>query len=207
MYVGVQVCGQCVLFIGGESLYIINKEENKLSSTNKTQNLELNQWVLSDSFNMADFNEDNAKVDAAAGSVPTVKLMDVTLQEQAGTVELNLSGIDLTKYLSLRLYQRSQYTDINLRVNKISEPYSFRNSSGNWQKTGKQCCSPMGYIDIELNIKALYIHSNYTIYKAPLSIPPESMVSLDLIRDPNNSGNGTWLYPVGTRFILIGVKK
>lgn len=36
-----------------------------MASTNKTEHLQLNQWVGTDPFRMADFNEDNAKLDAA----------------------------------------------------------------------------------------------------------------------------------------------
>lgn len=37
-------------------------------SINKTENLGLNQWVRSDPFRMEDFNEDNAKIDAAVAA-------------------------------------------------------------------------------------------------------------------------------------------
>ena len=40
-----------------------------MSSTNKTTNLELNQWVGTDPVLMADFNADNAKIDAAVQSL------------------------------------------------------------------------------------------------------------------------------------------
>ena len=38
----------------------------------KTQNYQLNQWAAEDSFLRADFNEDNAKIDAALGTIPKV---------------------------------------------------------------------------------------------------------------------------------------
>lgn len=178
-----------------------------MSSTYKTPNLKLSQWVLSDPFNMADFNEDNLKVDSAVGDIPLVKLIDVTLQEQAQTVEIDLSGMDLTQFVSLRLYQRSEYSNINLRVNKISDSYKYVNSYGNWQDCSGYSYSYLGYIDIELNSSSLYMHSRYKLYKLPVSMPPESIKTLDLIRDPSNSGKGSYVYPVGTRFILMGVKK
>ena len=40
-----------------------------MSSTNKTANLELNQWVGTDPVLMADFNADNAKIDAAMAAL------------------------------------------------------------------------------------------------------------------------------------------
>ena len=42
--------------------------EKTMSSTNKTAHLALNQWVGTDPFRMADFNEDNTKIDAAVKS-------------------------------------------------------------------------------------------------------------------------------------------
>lgn len=39
-----------------------------MPSTNKTTNLSLNSWVSTDKPKMADFNSDNAKIDAAVGS-------------------------------------------------------------------------------------------------------------------------------------------
>lgn len=38
-----------------------------MPSTNNTQNLELNQWIGTDKPKMADFNDDNLKLDAAMG--------------------------------------------------------------------------------------------------------------------------------------------
>ena len=40
-----------------------------MSSTNKTANLELNQWVGTDPVLMADFNADNARIDQAVKSL------------------------------------------------------------------------------------------------------------------------------------------
>ena len=40
-----------------------------MSSTNKTANLQLNQWVGTDPVLMADFNADNAKLDAAIAAL------------------------------------------------------------------------------------------------------------------------------------------
>ena len=40
-----------------------------MAATNKTENYELNQWVGTDPVLMADFNADNAKIDAALAAV------------------------------------------------------------------------------------------------------------------------------------------
>ncbi len=49
-----------------------------MSSTNKTDNLELNQWVGTDPVLMADFNADNAKLDAAIGALQASALKIAT---------------------------------------------------------------------------------------------------------------------------------
>ena len=75
-----------------------------MSSTNKTANLKLNQWVLTDPFLMEDMNADNQKIDAAVNANPYVKLMDITTASNAQQVDLNVSGIDLSKYAMLQLF-------------------------------------------------------------------------------------------------------
>ena len=40
-----------------------------MASTNKTPNLGLNQWLLTDPFQVEDFNADNAKLDAVIGAL------------------------------------------------------------------------------------------------------------------------------------------
>lgn len=81
-----------------------------MASTNKTTNLGLNQWVLSDPFLMEDMNEDNRKIDAAIGGMVNVKLLDVTTSANVQQVDLDLSGIDLTKYASLQVLATTQVT-------------------------------------------------------------------------------------------------
>jgi len=75
-----------------------------MASTNKTANLKLNQWVLTDPLLMEDMNEDNRKLDAAAAANPYVKLMDVTTAANAQQIDLDVSGIDLTKYEMVQVF-------------------------------------------------------------------------------------------------------
>jgi len=49
-----------------------------MASTNKTANLELNQWVATDPVLMADFNADNSKIDAAVTALQTGALRIAT---------------------------------------------------------------------------------------------------------------------------------
>ena len=45
-----------------------------MSSTNKTEHLQLNQWVGTDPFRMSDFNADNQKIDAAIAAKANIVL-------------------------------------------------------------------------------------------------------------------------------------
>lgn len=54
-----------------------------MSSTNKTQNLELNSWLGSDIPQMADFNRDNAIIDSAFGSHNANADIHITAAERA----------------------------------------------------------------------------------------------------------------------------
>ena len=78
-----------------------------MASTNQTPHLGLSQWVLTDPFRMDDFNQDNAKIDAAVSAIPYEKLMDVTTSADAAQVDLNVSGIDFTKYAVVQLFGSS----------------------------------------------------------------------------------------------------
>lgn len=98
-----------------------------MASTNKTANLGLNQWVLTDPLLMEDMNKDNQKLDAAVGANPYVKLMDVTTAANAQQIDLDVSGIDFTKYAMVQIFA------YNLRftpLNAASYVYAKLNNAG-----------------------------------------------------------------------------
>ena len=74
-----------------------------MASTNKTANLGLNQWVLTDPLLMEDMNADNQKIDSAVAANPIVKLISVKTAANAAQVDFDLSSIDLTKYSALKI--------------------------------------------------------------------------------------------------------
>lgn len=81
-----------------------------MASTNKTANLGLNQWVLSDPLLMEDMNEDNRRIDAAASGNQYVKLLDVTTSANAQQVDLDVSKIDFTKYVMVQVFVTAKVT-------------------------------------------------------------------------------------------------
>lgn len=158
---------------------------------------------------MADFNADNAAIDAAVGANPAVKLMDVTLATAVNAVELDLSGIDLTKYLQLQLYCRnSDAAYFYLRLNNSSGNYAYMNSSGNWQ-SGGSCCTISfgGGCVVGLATDDVYVSpvnpSSQATFKPPAAILPSALQTINLLREISFP---TTLFPVGTRFVLLGVK-
>ena len=93
-----------------------------MASTNQTPHLGLSQWVLTDPFRMDDFNQDNAKIDAAVDglqglidAMPYVKLMEVTTTADADSVWLDVSGIDFTQYAMVQVFASAvaRFTDTN----------------------------------------------------------------------------------------------
>jgi len=81
-----------------------------MSSTNKTSNLGLNQWELKDVYQMADFNADNAKIDAAmgllteslAGNLKAELLIDFSETRNAsGPRKFDMRNVDLGDYFFL----------------------------------------------------------------------------------------------------------
>lgn len=87
-----------------------------MSSTNKTNTYQLNQWVLDDPLLMADFNADNSRIDSAlrglSGSIsntaaslnstietlPFKKIKEITASASASAVSLDVSDLDFSRY-------------------------------------------------------------------------------------------------------------
>ena len=85
---------------------------------NQTANYGLSQWEATDRILMEDFNSDNSKIDAAlkanadaiaaettarASGDLWVRLLDLTVEAETQKWDIDLSGIDLTKYQKLLL--------------------------------------------------------------------------------------------------------
>jgi hypothetical protein len=105
-----------------------------MSSSGKTTNLALNQWIRSDPVVMDDFNADNEKTDAAvkaaADSVVWRKIAAVVTSADAQQIDLDLTALDLTGYTAFRLLASfwtpnggSISNPVYLRVNDVSSGY------------------------------------------------------------------------------------
>ncbi|MEG1166411.1 MAG: hypothetical protein RSD68_08355, partial [Oscillospiraceae bacterium] len=175
----------------------------KMASTNKTANLGLNQWVLSDPLRMEDFNEDNRKVDAALGAQPYVKLMEATTVAGTKTVELNLSGINIADYLSFRLYRVSNFKSGSMffRINKITKPYMYLNYDGSLYNDTNYCFFNGGYVDFDLCPSMFYFYN----YRKTMTV--SSDFNANMIKTIDLFESGDAVFPIGTSFVLMGVKR
>ena len=171
-----------------------------MASTNKTPHLQLNQWTLSDPFLMEDFNSDNAKIDAAIKEIPTVRLADVTTSAAAQTVEIDVSRMELTKYMSLRLYVFSDKgsSDIRLRINKMTDGYKkFYYTNSSWGDfTMVYLSGGMGEADLCATTTCFF--NGISACSVP-GIRPSQFETFDF-----SPISGT--IPAGTRYVILGVR-
>jgi len=129
----VRTKGEQKLFKGGSNM----------SSTSKTLTLQLNQWAAADPVLRADFNADNQKLEAAFAGLPYETLLDITTTSQAEQLNVDLRGIDLSKYLYVTVYLQaysaatraeSGYARdlVGLRVNGLdTEVYNIQQTNEN----------------------------------------------------------------------------
>ena len=97
-------------------------------ATNHTTNYQLCQWEATDKVLRTDFNEDNAKIDAALSALAAasrfVVLADQTVETAADSVSIDLSDVDFLDYLDLRLWvEAAGGKELGLRVNEQSGGY------------------------------------------------------------------------------------
>ena len=74
-----------------------------MASSNKTNNLRLNQWEGSDPILRMDFNQDNSKIDQAVTARALIRLKGGALTTAAGSIPVDLLDYDLTQYEALEL--------------------------------------------------------------------------------------------------------
>ncbi len=179
-------------------------------STGKTANLGLNQWQLTDPFLMEELNQDNRNIDAAvqaakskAEACPMVKLFDVTVQAaNVANIELDLKTLDLSKFINLKLcYVTTTNNQAYVRLNKVATDY--QQYLNGWQVGGAYMQLATGYYDIELCGEHVICHnwaSARRSYATPINAG--NLKTIDLMFNSTGTSN----FPVGTRFVLTGVK-
>jgi hypothetical protein len=197
-----------------------------LSSSNKTPNLALNQWQRSDPVVMDDFNADNAKLDAALGGMAVDRLLTVVTSAAANQVDLDLSGLDLTKYAQLHLAagiitdnSTGSYCYCNMRANDIASGYFFSwsgqviNSSSTTiaqfetSNIGSICDAKMSIITGHLHclsmsdFSASGYNSSYIPGSGSVALPTGKLTKLSIYVQ-----TAPYKIQAGTRIVLYGLK-
>jgi hypothetical protein len=154
---------------------------------------------------MADFNADNAAIDAAVGAIPRKRLFDVTLTAAASTIQLDLTGIDLSKYVELEIYAfLASDTSKGMRINNVCDSrYEYKVPSGGASTTymkfeqgktqlilcdiGKMVCKPAKDFYVYAMARATYFPQLNTL-------------------DFFDTTAATYPFAVGDRIIVWGLK-
>ena len=187
-----------------------------MASTNKTEHIQLNQWVLDDPVLMEDFNMDNQRIEQAIQLLDQKleqiksdslvnKLLDVTVDTGGvKTLELNLAGVNLADYQRLLL---TRYGNLNsyiyIRVNKLTGAYQNLASDNVWRAGSNVSCLFEGCGDFWLSGRTVMWSDITASYKPPANMPAQNLNSIDVMTNATASVD----FPIGTRFTLVGIKK
>lgn len=178
-----------------------------MASTNKTTNLGLNQWILSDPFLMEDMNADNQKIDAAVSANPNVKLISVKTSANASQVDFDLSGIDLTKYAALKIEAcycctpASTVGQVYIRINNISTASYYRPATS---------CSSAGYTSVLFSPYASYLTNVPASFNAEISGisgAPDTLATTKMVFGAITYFGYITAPEIGTGFGSIGIEK
>lgn len=101
---------------------------------NTTTNYQLSQWEASDRVMRTDFNDNNAKIDAAlkavsdlAAATPYRKLRDITTTASATQIDIDMSDVEFNEYQKLDIYIHCSSASViayaMLRVNGLTTGY------------------------------------------------------------------------------------
>ena len=96
----------------------------------QTGNYGLNQWAAEDKVIRTEFNEDNAKIDAALtelrAQIPVLCLSRVEMKSNSSQLNLDLSGLELTQFsvYTLCLQIPPQVCTAQVRLNHATAYYS-----------------------------------------------------------------------------------
>lgn len=88
----------------------------------QTEYAGLNQWDLTDRIQMKDFNADNQRIDEALQCHPSGELLArIDVDQEAEKLEIDLGGVDWSRYLALILTLESSSTE-NIFISMNSRP-------------------------------------------------------------------------------------
>ena len=127
---------------------------------NYTQNYQLNQWEKTDRVLMEDFNEDNAKIDAALSGMPRIATGSYKGNGNASTTEdIRALNCGFPPQMVIVFRDGGGATFSGLFVRPCEYGLSRFDSNGTvkvtWSDTGVSWSSSNGYVDYSLNTSGI----------------------------------------------------
>lgn len=173
-----------------------------MPSASGTPNLGLRQWTLDDPFLMEEMNENNRKIDQALSSNPWERIIDITVEEPVNVVEVDLTGIDLTRYLMLKLfYPCEKSVNTNIRFNGLTDgKFFYYSTNGSWTGISYMYFSS-GQAEMDLMDNNLFTENPFRIFKS------EGMTvdGLNTMQFYKNASSYT--FHAGDKIVILGVKR
>ena len=193
---------------------------------NHTTNYALSQWEPGDPVQRADFNADNAKIDAALAAFPYVFLRSARLEEEANRLDLDVSGIDCTAFHRLDLFisRPNPVGPWILRVND-STKYRHQRSCDSIARAGTINCLALAQTPPRLTpafsltlcqpgagvpVGCTFVYSYFEAVEGNClmgstiseEVTWDTLTSFNLLQYPSGP-----LLPAGTTLTLCGVRK
>lgn len=123
----------------------------------KTENLDLWQWAQTDPVNVDEVNENFQKIDSCIGKdIRLEKLLEVTNQSAAVQMDVDLSGIDLSKYSALYLFIDYQDLSVTGTGNRSLDFRLNGDTEGPYFNSATTSTAPYGSLDTEYRSKMMW---------------------------------------------------
>ena len=188
-------------------------------ATNQTPRLGLSDWSAQDMVTMAEFNQDHQRLEDRLGYLAAEPIMEITLEEDAAVVSLDVSSVDWARYdhVYLDTWLTSDSERVSLRANGSTSADQHLNylnptNSGtthitgylaylNGAKKSRVCFNVMG--DPSWTLSLSFQLPNYTIGWGRYSNMPYTNVQRLNISPVSSSGD---VLKAGSRIKVWGVR-
>lgn len=173
-----------------------------MSSTGATPNLGLSQWTLKDPFLMEEMNENYRRIDEAFSSNPWERIVNITVEEPVNVVEVDLTGIDLTRYLMLKLfYPCEKSVNTNIRFNGLDNgKFFYYSTNGGWTGISYMYFSS-GQAEMDLMDNNLFTENPFRIFKSE-GMTVEGLNTMQIYKS-----SSSYTFHTGDKIVILGVKK
>jgi len=172
-----------------------------MSSTNKTANIGLPQWVKSDALEMTDFNGAFAKIDEAFVKLPRQKLGYAEVKEEGlNLIEFDLSGVDTDQFAEFDIFADVSTQYVPMRINGENQVGDYFIHDENQTNMIRVFSGPGKLYSMKLIFRYLSPLNTTSSYVYKTTIP--SINSIQFCPQNNDSN-----FAVGERISVWGVQR